>query len=134
MIPKNHHTLFIEAINRTELDAVMLRRGYIPFLPVIDVGIDVIYYREADRKLRFVQAKGRVCIEKKYNDRQIEIAFSEDGQWYLYPHDDLVKFCEANDLWVHTSSWQDKGAYSAENVPPKMREWINQWKIIELDG
>lgn len=128
-IPKKLTTAFIEAINRTELDAVMLRRGYIPFLPVIDSGIDVVYFREADRDLRFVQAKGRVCIDQKYAGRKIEIAFSEDGQWYLYPHDDLVEFCKVARLWLHTPSWREKGGYSVKKIPEPMREWMGQWRL-----
>ena len=127
-IPKNLKGRFIEAINRTELDAVMLRDGYIPFLPVIDGGIDVIYFREADAKILYVQTKGRVCIYKKYLRRKIWMAFSEDDQWYLYRHDDLVKFCESEGLWVHTPSWRNKGGYSVKKIPRPMRIWMARRK------
>ena len=128
-IPKKLKGLFIEAINRTELDAMMLRQGYIPFLPVIDAGIDVIYYRGGDRHLRFVQAKGRVAISKKYLDRDICMAFSEKDHWYLYPHDDLVHFCEAEKKWVTNKSWREDGEFNSKKIPAWMSKWMQQWRI-----
>lgn len=34
-----------------------------------------------------IQLKGALTFQKKYNGKNIYIAFNQDGQWYLYPHD-----------------------------------------------
>ncbi len=64
------------------------------FSPVYDDGIDFILCREDGKggpaDLRKVQLKSRWTIHKKYLGRDIWVAFPDDDDWYLAPHDDLV--------------------------------------------
>ena len=36
-----------------------------------------------------IQLKGRLSIDKKYNGKEIYVAFNQNDQWYIYPHDKL---------------------------------------------
>ena len=56
-----------EIVQRNELTALLLRRGYSVFLPVYDEGIDLITHREADDDLKLIQQKSRLTIARKYD-------------------------------------------------------------------
>lgn len=110
-----------EVINRNELVSLALGNGYNAFLPVYDGGVDFILYRESDGDLRKVQLKGRWYIDRKYIDRDIWIAFHEQGRWYVAPHDYLVEL--AGEMgFTKTSSWMTGGAYSCPSLSKIMRE------------
>ena len=101
----------IEMQNRLGLINVAYRQGYVAYLPVVDEGIDLILYREADRDLLKIQLKSRWCIGKKYTDRDISVAFPEDGVWYLAPHDEMVEMAKALGFGINTVSWKRDGGY-----------------------
>ena len=128
-IRPRHQGLFAEASKRTDLDYMMLEHGFIPCPPVIDAGIDCIYYREVDNEIRLIQQKQRVGIWKKYQNRNIWVAFPDEHEWFIYPHDMLVELCETADKWVNTESWLNDGHYHAANVPEWMWSWMVQWKL-----
>jgi hypothetical protein len=100
-----------EVINRNTVVSLALEQGFNVFLPVYDGGVDFILYRESDGALRKVQLKGRWTIDKKYIDRDIWIAFPIAGDWYLMPHDEMIKAADADGV-TQTASWIDGGAYS----------------------
>ena len=37
-----------------------------------------------------VQLKGRLTFSKKYMDKDLYIAFFENPDWYLFPHDEVL--------------------------------------------
>ena len=100
-----------EVINRNALVTLALEHGFNAFLPVYDGGVDFILYREEDGVVRKVQLKGRWYIDRKYEGRDIWIAFHVDHAWYLAPHDELVAIGERFGF-TSTTSWLDGGAYS----------------------
>ena len=59
-----------------------------------------------------VQLKGRLTIEKKYNGKNIFVAFNQNDQWYLYPHDEVQDEFLKRGMMSGTSSWEDKDGYS----------------------
>jgi hypothetical protein len=99
-----------EVINRNTVASLALAQGFNVFLPVYDGGIDFILYRESDRELRQVQLKSRWTIDKKYEGREIWIAFPIDDDWYLIPHDEMVR--SAGRGVMESQSWSRDGAYS----------------------
>jgi hypothetical protein len=68
-----------------------------------------------------VQLKGRLTIEKKYNGKDIYIAFNQKGQWYLYPHDNLEQIVLANFPKIRsTKSYAgDNGGYNWPTIPQR---------------
>ena len=84
----------LEIIYRNDLSTRLLQRGYNVYLPVHDVGIDLIAHRESDNDLKLVQQKSRWGIFKKYIGRGIWLAFRDEPDWFLLPHDDMVNWEE----------------------------------------
>ena len=68
-----------------------------------------------------VQLKGRLYFDKKYCDKEIYIAFPHKNEWYLYPHDELLKFALRNKGIKTTDSWK-KGSYSWPNIPKEFQK------------
>lgn len=57
-----------------------------------------------------VQLKGRLVIDRKYQGKDIYVAFLLRDEVYLYPHDRLVAHMEANDLiGADSVTWHEKG-------------------------
>jgi hypothetical protein len=99
-----------EVINRNTFVSLALEQGFNVFLPVYDGGVDFILQRESDGKLHKVQLKGRWTIDKKYEGRDIWMAFPIADDWYLVPHDEMVKSAEPGVL--ESLSWTKDGLYS----------------------
>ena len=97
-----------EIIQRNELTTLLLRQGYNVFIPVYDEGIDLIAHRELDDDLKLIQQKSRWTIARKYVGRNIWIAFRDRGEWFLAPHDEMVRLGEA--AGFTDSQYTSKGA------------------------
>ena len=96
------------------------------------LGADFLaYHKDGSQTLR-VQLKGRVTIDKKYQGRDLYIAFpfTEGGRrvWYLAPHDELVRQIGEHTNWLNTPSWE-KGAYSSVSLNPQLREALEPYKL-----
>ena len=100
-----------EVINRNTVASLALAQGFNVFLPVYDGGVDFILYRESDGELRKVQLKSRWTIDRKYEHRDIWIAFPIGDDWYLIPHDVMVASAKADGI-IETASWMNDGSYS----------------------
>jgi hypothetical protein len=124
-----YRTQVREVINRNALVSSALEAGYNAFLPVYDGGVDFILYNEDNGDLRKVQLKGRWYIDRKYEGRDIWIAFHDAGQWYLAPHDELVvlggKFGFTN-----TASWTTGGAYSCPKLSKAMLTELEVYRMF----
>ena len=95
----------IEKMNCLKLTTLALGEGYVAYLPVVDEGIDLILYREKPLELRKVQLKARWTIAKKYLCRDIWIAFPEDENWYMAPHDEMLEIAKKLRFAIGTSCW-----------------------------
>jgi hypothetical protein len=76
-----------------------------------------------------IQLKGRLTIDKKYNGKEIHIAFNQDDQWYVYPHDQLQEDLLAIGLMSGSSSWSKGGSYSWPKLPIALRKHMEQYAI-----
>jgi hypothetical protein len=99
-----------EVINRNIVASLALKQGFNVFLPVYDGGVDFILYHEDDQDIRKVQLKSRWTIDKKYEGRDIWIAFQINGDWYLMRHDEMVR--SAGPSVLESQSWIKDGNYS----------------------
>ena len=76
-----------------------------------------------------VQLKGRLTLDKKYNDKDIHIAFRQIDQWYVYPHDALRDELLSLGVMVGSKSWEVEGAYSWPKVPKQIQARLEQYAI-----
>lgn len=74
-----------------------------------------------------IQQKGRVTFSKKYLGKDLWIAFSSEGQWYLYPHDHVLGQIEHK--IKGTSSWDEHGAYSWPGITQDLKFHLEAYKI-----
>ncbi len=118
----NHRT--IEMRNRLDLINLAYQVGYNSYLPVVDEGIDLILYRESDGEVRKVQQKGRWTINKKYEGRDIWIAFPNVGTWYMARHDELVDISSRLGFAARSTSWREKGEYSRDSLSVDLKEMM----------
>lgn len=77
-----------------------------------------------------VQLKSRAWIDRKYCNKEIYIAFPSNGQWYLYPHDEVMDKIISAGLAIGTRSWDQGGAYSWPSLRnQKLRDILVEYQI-----
>ena len=75
------------------------------------------------------QLKGRMSIDKKYIGKDLFVCFPYEGEWYLFPHDEVVNHLLATSNIGSTSSWQEQGAYSFKVISKEYLEYFRQFKL-----
>ena len=76
-----------------------------------------------------VQLKGRLCLDKKYIGKNIHIAFRSSDDWFLYPHDDVVAFIEAQGKIDNSRSWKDHRSYSWAYPPRWIKQKLQEYRL-----
>ena len=117
-----------EVILRNELSSALLKIGYNVFIPVFDEGVDLIAHRERDGDIKIIQQKSRWTIDRKYRDRNIWIAFPNDGAWYLIRHDTMLTWPEVQNF-LKTSSWQTRGIYNVAKPSKALRSRFQHYSL-----
>jgi len=82
-----------------------------------------------DGTFLLVQLKSRWGINRKYEGKNLWMAFPCAGVWYLVEHDEMVKQAIGTTNIAQTDSWKQKGAYSNTNVPSGLREFLAQYRL-----
>lgn len=76
-----------------------------------------------------IQVKGRFVLEKKYERRNIHIAFLAGNDCYVYPHDEVLGHVLDRGEINETSSWRNNGLYSWPSLPKWAREILSAYKV-----
>ncbi len=77
-----------------------------------------------------VQLKGRLVIERKYQGKDIHIAFINGDAMYLYDHDRLVSHLEANGLIGDDSvTWHEQGFRRWPSPPVWAINFLEEFRI-----
>lgn len=92
-------------------------------------GADFIACHIDGNKFIKVQLKGRLTLDKKYNGKNIYIAFNQDSKWFIYPHDELQKELLSLGLMSGTKSWDENGSYSWNNIPKHISSQMKKYGI-----
>ena len=87
-------------------------------------GLPGAYHKDGSTTLR-VQLKGRAEISKKYQGKDLYLAFPVDGRWYLLPHDELVNIAAETTSWLQTSSWIEHGLYNVARPSRRMLDRLS---------
>lgn len=114
----------IEAANRAEATAVLIRAGYRVYRPEADVSGEDLVIRTPEGELRAVQMKGRPLVDwHRYGEHHIWMLFPDPAgvipgrPWFFIKHDELFdwfKECHgAAPGWVqrantHHAEWSEK--------------------------
>ena len=71
-----------------------------------------------------VQLKGRFTLDRKYEDKDLYIAFIEDGIIKLYLHDEALAIATIN--ITDSKSWTENGSYSMHQTPKHYNQVIKE--------
>lgn len=110
----------IEAANRAEATALLIRADYRVYRPEADIhGEDMVIRtpKTLNSELLPVQLKSRATVNKaKYGDRGIWMLFpsapfapDNPRQWFLVPHDKLFDY--VHQRHGHTPKWNESWSY-----------------------
>ena len=122
----------IEAANRAEATAILIRAGYRVYRPEADVHGEDLVIRAPDGELRSVQMKGRPVVEwQRYGGRDIWMLFpdplgSQPGRpWFFIKHDELF-------AWVKNRHGAAQGwaeAWSYPRMSADLRQWLQPFML-----
>jgi len=122
----------IEAANRAEATAILIRAGYRVYRPEADVGGEDLVIRCPQGNLRCVQMKGRPTVEwKRYGGKTIWMLFpdpqgSKPGRpWFLVEHDQFFQWVKARH--GTTPGWAD--AWSYPRISADLRQWLEPFRL-----
>ena len=71
-----------------------------------------------------IQLKGRFTLSKKYENKDLYIAFIEDGIIKLYLHDEALAIATSN--ITDSKSWTENGNYSMNQTPKHYSQVIKE--------
>ncbi len=122
-----------ENYNYQKLSSVLADFGFITHRLSDDWnGADMIaQHIECDLFLK-IQLKGRLTFSKKYQEKDIWVAFRRENIWYLYPHDPLLKIALDTTNISNTDSWINRGGYSFPGIPNSLTTEISRYIIGNL--
>lgn len=73
-----------------------------------------------------IQLKGNISFDKKYCGKNLYIAFFEDKQLFIYPHD--IVLSQVEDL-ISDKKWLQQGSYFQTKITKRFKEIIEPYKI-----
>src|SRR5919107_1622613 len=102
-----------ENYNYQKLSSLLADYGFVTMRLSDDWnGADMIaQHIDGDTFLK-IQLKGRLTFCKKYEGREIFVAFRRGKDWYLYPHDEMLARVDATIKLRNTSTWRRGKEYS----------------------
>lgn len=85
------------------------------------------YHKDQDISLK-VQLKGRVHIDKKYQNKDIYMAFPFENGWCVIEHDKLMCLIQTHTKWLDSGAWKNTGGYSSgapnTNLKQALRKYV----------
>jgi hypothetical protein len=97
-------------------------------------GADLLAYHFNGTDTLKIQLKSRITIQKKYNGKDIWIAFPYKGFWYLVKHDELVIKIEKYTDWQDSESWQKMNGYSSRSINTELLNSLVENKLGKIYG
>lgn len=119
-----------ENFNFQKLSAVLADYGFVTLRLSDDwQGADLIAQHIDGVTFLRVQLKGRLSFHKKYQGKDLWVAFNEGDAWYLYPHDKLLTHVFQATSIGSTVSWSERGGYSWPRIPRQIRRPLSKYRI-----
>ena len=119
-----------ENYNFAKVSAVLADYGFTTIRLTDDwKGADFIAHHIDGETFLKVQLKGRLSFDTKYIDKDSYIAFFNEPDWYLYPHDEVLQKVQHN--FEHTESWSKQGGYHYSNLSQELTDILNPYKLVK---
>lgn len=117
----------IEAANRAEVTAILIRAGYRVYRPEADVSGEDLVVRTPDGELRLVQMKSRPTVDKhRYGGNPIWMLFPDPKgdkhgrPWYLIKHDALFSWVEKH----HRVTTSQNKVWHSPQISSGLRDFL----------
>lgn len=125
------NSAIIEAVNRSKLSALALGNNWMVYHPEADVGgVDLVIIHMETDELRKIQLKSRWTIDKKYEGKNIWVAFPYEKFWYMRRHDEMVELAHEFG-YANTDSWKIKGTYNIPQMGKDLALKMDKWRFHE---
>jgi hypothetical protein len=79
-----------------------------------------------------VQLKSRLTFNRKYQGKDLYIAFPHNETWYIYPHDELLKVILEQSTIRNTVSWSERGGYSWNSLGRTLLEILEPFRLEKV--
>ena len=120
-----------EAFNFQRVSAVLADYGFSTIRLTSDWhGADFIAQHFNGTTFLKVQLKGRCCFYKKYGKFDPHICFPDADEWFLYPHDELLRIVLSESNIGNTVSLKNEGGYSFPRLSKKLRALLEPYRLV----
>ena len=89
-------------------------------------GADFIAVHSDGETTLKVQLKGRLSFMKKYIGKNILITFIEDGNYYIYPHDKILRLLNFTKT---DKTWLEHGKWSSPRLTKRYKEILEDYRL-----
>ena len=118
-----------ENYNYQKLSALLADYGFVTMRLSADwKGADLIA-QHIDGDTFLIQLKSRLTFCEKYRGKGLYTAFRRRNDWYLYPHDEILKKVDAVVKFSATLSWTKGGVFSCKTPTKVMFQILNPYQI-----
>ncbi len=76
-----------------------------------------------------VQLKGRLGIYKKYQEKNLWICFPDRRDWYLYPHDQVLRHLLKTTNIEKTVPWRKEHGWNWNHSPRHIAKYLKQFLL-----
>jgi len=91
-------------------------------------GADFIAQHIDGETILKIQLKGRLSFATKYQGKNLWIAFRSNENWYLYPHDKLLKIALDETDMGKSEAWKS-GGYTYPGLSSAMMKRLNRYRL-----
>jgi len=107
-----------ENYNFHKLSGLLADYGYITIRLSDDwQGADFLAHHIDGKRVLRIQLKSRLAFDKKFLGKRIYMAFPYAGEWYLFPHDKLLRQVLRLSRIKKSVSWSKHHGYSFPKPP-----------------
>lgn len=121
-----------ENYNYAKVSALLADYGFVTMRLTDDwQGADFIAQDIRDGSFIKVQLKSRLTFGEKYQDKELFIAFRDGGEWYLFPHDEVLRSVLKDTGIKSTVSWSERGGYSFPRLSRQLRSLLAPYQVSQ---
>ena len=89
-------------------------------------GADFLAVHVDGKTVLKIQLKARLTFSKKYKSKNILMCFPENGEIYLFPHDEILEKVEHR---ISDRKWIETGTWSSSKLTKQNAELLEGYKL-----
>lgn len=118
-----------EAFNYQKISAILADYGYLTIRLADDwCGADFIA-QHIDGSYLKVQLKSRLTVEKKYENKDLWICFPSKDNWFIFPHDTIVKILRTKKMRPISKTYDSGGKYCWSSLSNELTNLLKEYRV-----